>query len=66
MTWIIASVPFWLLGAFFALIGTVGFCRAFADINSPSTDQQYRDFYIGMSCMVGGGLLLLLAAKIST
>jgi len=66
MSWIIASIPFWLLGAFFAVIGPTGIVCSLSNSFSKTDDQRSTDFYLGLFCTVLGGVVLMFAAKISS
>lgn len=56
--WIVASIPFWILGALFVL-------GAFAQIDwrNPTTDGEVKRLAFGL-CV--GGILLVIAAKIAS
>jgi len=60
MAWIVASTPFWLLGAAL-VIG--GICAPFRRYPGERDSDLIRQFVVGL---LSGGVLLLIAAKIAS
>lgn len=60
MMWIIASLPFWMLGIFF-------FVGIFASVTQRKPSESSKDIAIQMVCsMILSGVAFIVAAKIAS
>ena len=64
MSWVIASIPFWILGTGALTIGLVGTVKTVRDIDSISDAGMKRAIIGIIWLLIMGGGFFLLAAKI--
>lgn len=62
MTWLVASIPFWLLGGISFLVGLVGFWSTLRAPGSP--DQALSEFYAFCQLLLFAGAMLWIAARL--